>query len=289
MLENIIEQTGVNGKEFLAPSPKHRLTSLDVSGFGFTRETIPESQPSWRTQMTKLLDELDRQKVGLLIEVDEIRADLDEMIQLTTTYQHFVSEKRNVALLMAGLPGKVVGLFQHDSASFLRRAFQRQLGAVSQSEVEVSLRKTIESSDRTIEKQALSNAAKSTGGFPFLIQLVGYHIWRQSPERKKISEQDVSDGIRVAKDDMNRMILETTVLDLSERDLDFLMAMTEDEDVSKVREIALRMNASSALVGKYRSRLLMQGVIAGAGQGRVRFELPLLREYLIEHYRNEEE
>jgi hypothetical protein len=285
MLEGIVEQTLSNGREFLVPSSKHRLTSVDISGFGFTREAIPENQPSWRVRMTKLLDELDRQGVGLLIEVDEVRADIDEMIQLATTYQHFVSEKRNVALLMAGLPGKVVGLFQHDSASFLRRAFQQQLGAVSQSEVEISLRKTIESSGRAIGKQALVDAARSTGGFPFLIQLVGYHIWRQSPERKGISEQDVSDGIRIAKDDMNRMILETTIRDLTERDLDFLIAMTEEKDISRMRDIAARMGASSALAGKYRSRLLQQGLIAEAGQGRVRFELPLLREYLIEHYR----
>jgi hypothetical protein len=287
MLESIIEQTRINGEAFLEPPLRHRLTGVEISGFGLTREMLPSEQLTWRTRMAKILDELDEQGISLLIEVDELRADLDEMIQLVTAYQHFVSEKRNVALLMAGLPGKVVGLLQHDSVSFLRRAFQRQLDAVSQSEVEVSLRKTVEASGRTIGKQALSDAAKSTGGFPFLIQLIGYHIWRQLPERKRISEQDVSDGIRIAKDDMNRMILETTIRDLSARDVDFLIAMTQDEGVSRIREVATRMNASPALANKYRNRMLRQGLIAEVGQGSIRFELPLLREYLIEHYRSE--
>jgi len=284
MLENILEQTKRSGKELLPAKAKTRLSGITVFGYGFTTESVPQERTSWRGRMTDTLEILKDNNVGLLISVDEVNSDLQEMVTLVSDYQHFIREDRNIALMMAGLPGKVLQMFQHKSISFVRRAFQHRLDLIGVEEVKLALRLTIESSGRTIEEKALCEAAKYAGGFPFLIQLIGYHIWRQSPGKKRISLTDVKRGILVADEYMDQMILETTVRDLSEMDVAFLVAMSRDAVESKMSDITKRLNVSSAQTGQYRLRLIKQGVIEEYGRGIVRFALPLLKNYLVRNY-----
>lgn len=60
--------------------------------------------------MNLILDQLNEANTGLVISVDEIDPSIPEMVELVTTYQHFVRENRKVALIMAGLPYKVSAL-----------------------------------------------------------------------------------------------------------------------------------------------------------------------------------
>jgi len=181
---------------------------------------------------------------------------------------------------MAGLPPKVSSLLRDDSISFLRRAFQHHLQAIEESEVRFSMNKTIELAGRKIEKEALMIAAKSTNGFPFLIQLIGYQMWRQHPEIEFISLNDAKEGIILAQNDLERMIYDTTYRELSEKDIAFLTAMLDDKEYSNISNISSRMNVSPKYAGIYRKRLIEQGIIGSTGYGKVAFSLPMFREYI---------
>ena len=138
MLSDIEERTLAAAREFVTKPDKLAIKGVTVGQlFGVEWEHHAASKGNWRTRMTNILDELGEHDVGLLIMVDEVRVDLDDMIQLASTYQHFIREGRKVALLMAGLPSKVSSLLRDDSVSFLRRANYRQLGRVSDREVSI--------------------------------------------------------------------------------------------------------------------------------------------------------
>ena len=284
MLEKILEQIEQNGGEFLPAKAKKRLSEIHAFGVGFSIENIPERRSSWRLQMARYLELLAEHQIGVLITVDELDAKQPEMITLVSDFQHFVREKREVALLMAGLPGKTLQMFQDKDISFVRRAFQHKLDAIGNTDVKNAIRKTIVSSGRTINDDALEAAASYTKGFPFLIQLVGYHTWRQSPECKVVTIADVDSGIESSEEYMARMILDTTVSELSEIDLAFLLTMLPDEAESKMSDITNRMGITTNLAGQYRLRLIKQGVIEEYGRGRVQFAMPLLKDYLIKYY-----
>lgn len=49
------------------------------------------------------------------------------------------------------------------------------------------------------------------------------------PERETITLEDMEQAVVLARNDMYRMVLEPTVNSLSERELEFLVAMTEGE------------------------------------------------------------
>ena len=205
---------------------------------------------------------------------------IDEVRTLVATFQHFVRERREVALIMAGLPQKVSGLLRDDAISFLRRAFKHYLGPVEENDVRYSLKRTIGLAGRKIENDALALATKRTKGFPFMIQLIGYHMWRQQPESEYITYEDAEEAVHLAEADLEKMIFDTTIRELSEKDIAFLTAMLEDGEYSFLSDIAKRMQVTSKYAGTYRKRLIEQGIIGSYGHGKVAFDLPMFRDYL---------
>jgi len=281
MLDEILIQIKDNAKEFLTPESLSYITSISVAGVGVSRNVNQSNQKTtWRSKMTSIVKELNGKNIGLLITVDELDVRIDELKTVITTFQHFVRERRDVALIMAGLPSKVSILLQEDSISFLRRAFQHNLEAIDESEVRFSMKKTIEFAGRTIEDEALEIAVESAKGFPFMIQLIGYQMWRQNIEMNNISTNDAKEGIHLAQKDLERMIFETTFRELSEKDITFLTAMLEDKEFSTIHNLTKRMNVSSKYAGIYRKRLIEQGIIESIGHGKVAYAMPMFREYI---------
>jgi hypothetical protein len=281
MLADLMDQVEKRAEAFIAPKPAGRLTGFTVAGVGVTRQIQPEAQRGWRIQMEAHLDRLAERDVGLIFSIDEVKASVQELEAFISTFQFFIREKRNVALIMAGLPGNVLQMFQLDSISFLRRAFRRELNPIVLPEVRAVMRETIEMAARRIETPALQKAAEQTKGLAFVIQLIGYHVFNQS-NNKMITMSDVDNGIIDAKADMESMILEATLFDLSDVDRQFLLAMAQDEAVSRIADIAERMGVNSQYADAYRRRLIARGIIGPSGRGRLVFAMPMLRELLIE-------
>lgn len=234
--------------------------------------------------MEDILDALAEHDVGLLITVDEVKPDLAEMVQLASTYQHFVGEDRKVALFMAGLPSKVSSLVSDESISFLRRACRRNFGRIADADVAETLRATIEEGGRIIGDEALNVAVEAIDGFPYMMQLVGFRAWAQHPVEEEITLQDVRRGIEGAQRDFRERVLDATYYDLSAGDMRLLEAMLVDSKESRLSDLAERMGESSSYVSTYKKRLIEQGVIGEKGRSVVAFELPGMREYLVERF-----
>jgi hypothetical protein len=256
MLEDVIQRAVESAEEFIGRQNASRITSLSAFGFGFTRDVADEPKGNWRTQMNRILDGLDAQGIGLLITVDEVGVDTDDMRILAASFQHFVRERRNAALIMAGLPQHVSALLSDKKISFLRKSFQHYLDPIPLHEVRDTMKRTVELSGRKIGKKALDMATDATGGFPFLIQLIGYHIWRQHPQRVEISQEDTSDGIGYARADMEKMIFKRTLDELSDADRTFLYAMSVDDGESRLSDVKDRMEVSTNYANQYRIRLI---------------------------------
>ena len=281
MLDEILVQIKDNAKEILPPESQSFIDSIRIGCFGLSR-TLKENEEktTWRSEMTSIIKHLNERDIGLLITVDEMNVKIEQLRTLVVTFQHFVRERRKAALIMAGLPQKVSGLLRGDSISFLGRAFQHDLKPIEENEVRFSMKKTIEIAGRKIEKDALDFAAKNTKGLPFMIQLIGYQMWRQNPGDEVISLKDAEEGVYLAQNDLERMIFGTTYRELSEKDIAFLTAMLDDNEYSRLSDIAKRMDVPPKYAGMYRKRLMEQGIIGSAGHGKVAFELPMFREYL---------
>lgn len=237
-----------------------------------------------RTQITRLAELLAGHETGLLVTIDELHRDeLPDLRQIFAVVQHAFRENRPVAFAGAGLPSVISTLLGDKTVTFLRRADRHALGAVELDDVAAAIRTPIERGGRTINARALDTATAATGGYPFLIQLVGYQIWRQQPNRKVISPADVAAGVAAARRRMGALVHEPSLADTSHIDRTFLVAMAHDDGPSRVGDIARRLGVGSNYAGQYRLRLIQAELIHPAGFGRVDFSLPYLREYLRDH------
>ena len=245
-------------------------------GVEFEREEF--RRIGWRARMEALLEALGELGIGLVFLVDEARATLPEMVNLACDYQIFVGQGHKVSLLMAGLPVNILGLFQHDTVSFLRRAWHYRMENIPADALREGVRELAQMSGKTVEPAALELMVETTQGFPFMVQLVGYEVWRQCAG-STITLDDARAGAEKAKAHMQRSIYEGTYQDLAAGDKRFLAAMLPDATTSTLADIAERMGVKSNYASRYKQRLLDQGIIGEYGRNNFRFDIPGFREF----------
>ena len=279
MLDRIVKLAHVHSGHLIGKPSDSHVTSVQVGPLAVEREISQENLPWW-LDLQYLVEELNKQGVGLLVTIDEVDPGIEQLIDFIDTYQHFVAEGRDVALLMAGLPSKVSQLLLDKSVSFIRRAFRHTLGAIDYYEVEEALFETITEAGKSIEQNTLAFATKATKGFPFAIQLVGYYMWRLSHGRDVITLEDAQEAVRQADEGIISSIIVPTVQELTQREQEYLMAMAQDDGPSSTSEIAHRMGISMTNASNLRRRLREHGVIKDVRMGVVDFEMPSMRQYL---------
>lgn len=267
---------------------KKRISGVTLpfgaGGATWDNPTATTVATNFRSQLELVTDILAEHDTGVLITIDEIHyRQIDELREFGATIQHAFRDSRNVAFAAAGLPSAVSPVLNDDVLTFLRRAERYNLGRVSLSDVEKAIREPIEENGREIDTVACTEAAQATGGYPFLIQLIGQYIWRQQPKEKAITLSDVTKGIVAARRRMGSLVYEPALADISSIDRTFLLAMSQDDGPSKMSDICSRLGVSANYGGQYRLRLIEAEMIESANYGEVDFAQPLLREYLKEH------
>lgn len=270
------------------PTLERRITgvTLPASLGGVDLDVTDSNRPAagLRTQINTLTDHLAHRETGLMITIDEIHGGhREELQELGAVVQHCFREERPVAVVAAGLPAAVQDLLTDKVLTFLRRADRHHLGAVDAADVADALRQPIEDASRSIDKRALETAVEGTGGYPFLIQLVGHWIWRTAGPSPRITPQHAEEGVASARRRMGSLIHGPALQDLSAVDRTFLAAMAQDTGPSKMANVVARMGVSDSYASQYRLRLIAADMITTAGHGWVRFQMPYLRDYLREH------
>ena len=86
MLEEIIDLATQAADDYVVSDSNLRLKGINVAQlFGLEWEYRDPSRGTWRTRMNKVLDSLATYDIGLLLAVDEVKANLDEMVKLVST------------------------------------------------------------------------------------------------------------------------------------------------------------------------------------------------------------
>jgi len=282
MLAEILD-IAIDRTAHLVESPRRSVTDLGVGPVKIGVSALKEPHtPGWRIQMERILEVLENHDTGILFTIDEIAANIEELKTFGKRYQHFQREGRNVALLVAGLPLNVEAFQQLSDTTFIRRAIPHDLSNVSTTAVRTALRQTFTESGKEIDADALRYAADATEGYPFLVQLVGAQIWRNTPGNH-ITLDIAKRGVEAARRRIGDTVHSSAMADLSPMAKTFLIKMAQDNGPSRMNDITARASWSAAQSNVYRSRLITAGMIRPAGHGLVEFAFPYLREYLLEH------
>ncbi len=268
--------------------PKTRVSGVSapfgLGGATWEKREPYEVLPALRTQLTAACDFLGANQAGLLLTLDEVHHQVvPELREVATVLQHLVREEREIAFVGAGLPSAINAILNEDVLTFLRRADRHLLGPVPTPAVAHALSDPFVQADRNIKPDLVARAARATGGYPFMIQLVGYQVWRQSPRARHVSPEDIDAGIVAARRRLGSLVHEPALADLTDVERTFLLAMAQDDGPSKMSDIATRLDVDANYASQYRLRLIAAELIAPAGHGRVDFTMPYLRDYLRDH------
>ena len=233
------------------PKARRKITGISAGGLGIDWENTDTVDPSdLRHTVEQVLDALGPER-GLLVTIDEVHGgERDQLREVAALSQHLVRDDRQFALAMAGLPSSVSNMLSDHVLTFLRRADRHDLRALAVDDVEDALRHTVEASGRRLDRGAARTAAEATAGYPFLVQLVGYHSWRES-DGSRITAAHVGAGVANARQRLRELVHETALSDLSDVDRAFLSAMALDDGPSRVSDLAARLEQSRQYVNAY--------------------------------------
>ena len=117
-------------------------------------------------------------KRGVLLTVDEAHAaDGTELLVLSQTLQ-LVTKRRElpIALVVAGLP-QLPSLLTGPEMTFLERMPKIELGFLGPDASRLALTKPAADLGVRFTDDALTILVEASGGYPYFVQLLGYHVW----------------------------------------------------------------------------------------------------------------
>lgn len=285
MLEELVDTTvPALLAEHDVTAVRRRLTGGGVSSVVTVSTQVEDRYPvtaSLAQLLTRLCEVLAGHETGLLFTLDEVQAAAPDVVgRFATTYQHLVRDDREVAFAAAGLATGVDQLLRQAGTTFLRRAERVHLAALTETEVASAARATVEDAGRRIGDAALGRFVQICHGYPYLLQLVGYHAWRAERGGEEITLDDVDRTLPVVVERMGRLVHAPALGTVPERQRSYLRAMAADDGPAATSEVARRMGVSMSEQNVYRARLIDRELITPAGHGFVDFALPYLREHL---------
>lgn len=270
---------------FYELSPQAKVTTVSAGAFGVSGSvSLAAKEPNLKALMKRRAEETQ----GLLVTIDEVQdADHDEMVRIAQATQWLIGEKDDVALIFAGLPMGVADLIQGKAMTFLRRALDERLTDIGESEVHLSFGDSFEQTGLDAPDDVLDAMTKATKGYAYLIQLVGYYVWKRADRHRAdstvVTLQDVQEGTEIALERFHQTVHEPAIARLSKGAVEYLLAMADDKVVSSTQEVARRLGKSTRETSSYRRTLLQHEVIESPKRGYVQFAIPFMREYLLDN------
>lgn len=272
--------------------------SIGVSGIlnaslGGASFSVDQVALTLREVVNQRLAKMPRGK-GIVFTIDEAQAaSMADMVALATTIQHVIrdedmrdvsdSDKHGVAFVFAALPSLMDELLHERVLTFLRRSVQHDLGLVAYPDVRSAHIEVVREGGLAIDSEVAELAAEASDGYPYMIQLVGYYMWRAAEVRgsKEIEEADVIQGKKDALVLFDDAVCAPLFDGLTAAQKLFVKAVAKEApQPAKVSEIANRAHRSASWVSKYRASLIKERVVESAGYGLVRLSASHLAEYV---------
>lgn len=219
---------------------------------------------------------------GLLLTVDELQlAAKNELADFAATLQQHVPDNWPLVVIVAGLPSIRDA---HRAVTYLERGEWQALGLLDEEATRTALVEPARLAGRPMTSAACSELAVASGGYPYAIQLIGHHAWRQSTGDDVIDERHVTAAIANAEQELRTGLYESRWYDAAPKERTYLQALAELVESGQGiagGDVARALGKTSGSVSYLRDRLIRKGTIF-AEAGSLRFAVPGMASWIRE-------
>ena len=258
---------------------------LAAAGIGLGTRYDPGADLARRLAnvLRALAAHLQAKGTGLVVTIDELHSgDTNELRTLAIVVQEVTRIGRlPMAFVGAGLPMLEDTLLADNSITFLQRCSRYEIGFLDPLAAWTALAEPVKQLGGQMAPDAVEHAVAVSQGYPFLVQLVGFHAWNAASDpTSALTLEDVVAGSETARLHIGQLVIAPMWRDVSDGSRRFLAAMAMDDGPSRTSDIAARLGVSGEDGGVYRRRLMKAGMVAAAGHGRLDFALDAARQWI---------
>ena len=285
----------VHWRLWSAPQPSEQSQRLRTSGTSVKCALLGSASPApprllWKHLLSDTSFRIWPTEPGAIAGVscwqwDELHAaDIAEARELASAIQHVASgDGQPLVFIGSGLPEMATTILQDRGMTFFRRCHRAELGIISDEETRRAIWETVVTAGGAIDDAALDAAVVSVAGYPYRLQLVGFHAWEHCVDPVAgISTVDIRHASQVADADTEASLMSSPLHELSDSARQFLAAMEHDRPTS-LGDIVQRIGGSCQRANHHRARLIENGLIAEVGRGQVEHAHPEARYWLARH------
>lgn len=232
-----------------------------------------------------------KEKQGLFVSIDEVqKINLDELSSICGAFQMASRKGFDVMLAVAGLPYAYNAIVQHEGCTYMRRSVHEQLSVFTHREATDAFREAFARiKGLSIEDEALAHLVRASFGHPYFIQLAGYNLVERANKmaggkRYKLTTQDTESVLPDVVEAYEQRSLAPIVDAVSNAERAYLVAMAtviNEDRVATSADIAKALGKTTQQASPTRQKLLREGIIVSISRGKMMFNIPYLREYLL--------
>lgn len=271
--QQMIQEFGHSLKDlFMIHSLNDRITtSLPTSFNKGNEDYTTQDIENFMTMLTKL-----HKRVVIFIDEFNHKENTREFIQLL---QNLKRHNLNFYLVADGLPKMIYDIEHDQTLTFLKRARHIQTTMLNINGIEMEYQKHLDFSPALTHQ-----IAQLTGGYSFGFQLLGYKLWNATKISQQPANQQTFDAIKpLYIQDLFTQSYDIIFDNLSNHNREYLIGAAGNMTTTQIATLMDYQRSAKQqqnYVNQYRRRMIQQDLISPAGQGRVRFKLPLFKQYL---------
>lgn len=277
--QRMVQAFGHNLKNiFKIHSLIDKVAAVSVMGFSLS---FNKSNEDYTTQdIENFMAMLTRLHKRVVIFIDEFnhKENTREFIQLL---QNLKRHNLNFYLVADGLPKMIYDIEHDQTLTFLKRARHIQTTMLNINEIEMEYQKHLD-----FDPYLAHQIAQLTGGYSFGFQLLGYKLWNATKISRQAANQQTFDAVKpLYIQDLFAQSYDIIFDNLSNHDREYLVGTAQGMTTTQIAALMGYQKSAKQqqnYVNQYRRRMIQQGLISPAGQGRVRFKLPLFQQYLAD-------
>lgn len=254
--------------------------SVEMSGAEAGDDTAGRTAGLLST-LERLTEDLQDSGRGLLITIDELHdAARDDVRDVASAVQIVTRRQQRPLAFAAAALALIEDTHLADvNMTFLQRCARAPLDALDSADVRKAIVQPINGVGGTIDSSALEEAVDATLGYPYMVQLIGFHAWDMHKRpAAAISVADVRAAIIEANHAMVNQVANPIWNRLSLMDRRFLVGMLEDDEDSSLPDVAERIGRDLQYARVYRRRLVSAGAIFTKNGARIAYRHQALRK-----------